>query len=316
MNFAIFADSKPDETIKPDPLGCLSIAALNFSKGYDHLIVPPFRQHYKRSPNTRHERALRLAEWISQERTRGLHIRGFFGTHAMESAARFGLEMIQETPGIEIEEHYNSYRLRFDDQTINLPSAVAMGYYHFIIAFSVLRMNFPPNIGRIDLSVYLDRFPGASGTHAQRPELRFLKYLEQNSPTGATIRQDEESMGIYRRLTELEYWKPNSAPADQAPKKGKTHPHFMLVDWFVASAIAERFPEPFVASYRPSNFGYKAVDAMRELFSEFKECGPIFSFADDNTLDHIVGGTPQWEMPDDAREFIMRRATKIQEIDS
>ena len=112
----------------------------------------------------------------------------------------------------------------------------------------------------------------------------------------------------------MEGWRPTGKGEWKNPK---THPHFVLVDWLVASAIANRFPKEFLVEYRKSKHGKKgcnaedALEALEALYQEFK-MHQIFEIANDETLGHIIAndGHRKWEVPEDAREFILNRAEK------
>ena len=89
-------------------------------------------------------------------------------------------------------------------------------------------------------------------------------------------------------------------------KEGKSHPHFVLPDWLVAAAIAHDFYGDFVANFAKERIGVEAADALKELYNVFK----TFDFwsMEGNVLSHIRAAEKLWNVPEDAREFILARA--------
>ncbi len=57
---------------------------------------------------------------------------------------------------------------------------------------------------------------------------------------------------------------------DKALVEGKDHPHFALVDWLVAGALANSFKEEFVAEYPNKRRADRTANALVELYEEFK----------------------------------------------
>lgn len=95
---------------------------------------------------------------------------------------------------------------------------------------------------------------------------------------------------------------------DAQPRRGKTHPHFLLPDWLVAASIANEYRGEFIASYYPRKEAVQLADRLEDLYKAFK-CFDIWSM-DDKSLRYIFGSKKQSEIPQDARDFILNRAER------
>lgn len=310
MTFYLYADAKPSETIKKqenDPAG-LAVACILPHKNDEQILDVPIKQYKEYNTKQKEARARTLTAWLKKKRGEGLQISGFLVARSLTAAARYGIDLIEELPDTRVEPHYNSYRLYFGDQPIDFTQAVALMYYYFPVAFGCLRSWKNIKEGERDLVVFLDRFPAVSGGNRRPGEsapktqgMKFFEFIRKNSETAKGIDKDDESAGAYCKHTNLEWWRKTSR---EALKEGKEHPHFVLTDWLVASALAHSFREEFIEEYTNKKTAERTTDALIDLYQEFKKFD-IWEIADDNTLDHITSNEKQWTVPEDARAFIL-----------
>ncbi|MEO0804043.1 MAG: hypothetical protein AAFY57_17470, partial [Cyanobacteria bacterium J06642_2] len=134
--------------------------------------------------------------------------------------------------------------------------------------------------------------------------------VKANAATWVGIEEENKKSGIAYELATLEGWRKSKSEELKDPK---SHPHFTLVDWLVASALAHRFSEEFIAEFKMSRKGRKpgvaeeAQQALENLYQEFKQ-HTIFEVANEETLAHMVANQSLWEVPENARQFILERA--------
>ena len=239
-------------------------------------------------------------------------IHGFCLTQTQITAAEYGLRLIEELPGVSVEPHYDKFRLFFSDHHIDFSQAVAIEYYLFAAYFGMLRPGIIAKKYGLDLTLYMDRFPGASIGEFQLGKpipktdgKRFVEYVQEHSPTYRAIENGYKSDNVEIRLTTLDRW---SRLGESDVLKGKDHPHFLLPDWLAVASIAKEYRGEFIASCSPNNDAVSLADSCENLYDAFKSFD-IWSM-DDKTLSHIVGSENKWEVSDDARKFILDRASR------
>jgi len=218
------------------------------------------------------------------------------------------MEIIAELPDAYVESHYDSYRLFFGNESIDLPQAVALGYYFFTIMFGVIPMSTLPGEYR-SFFIAMDRFPGARINEYKPGEpvpptqgLKFIWYLQTHSLTGRGILEKQRSTGLTLNLGTLDWWK---IPNNEVWISSKDHPHFILADWLVASICADAYPKESIGNFENHRIGASTVEALNRLHSVFKSFN-IWGF-EDGSIQFITGGERQWSIPQDAREFIYAR---------
>lgn len=319
----LFSDAKPSESIHKHELPGLGVASIFAYSRTSSVVDVPVKQYkdYDRSKKAR--KATELREWMEGERKSGnLVITGFMNTLTQQAAAKFGLDLIEELPSTRVENHHGGYRLYFGEEHIDLAQAVALIYYMLTVSFAVLRTATSiEKEHRRHIIALLDRFPDTErggflqGQKAPKTQgMKFVLYIKANAKTFVDIDAENKSSGIAYKPDTLEGWRPNGIGEWKDPK---THPHFVLVDWLVASAIAKHFPEEFLVEYRQSKLGKKrrnaedALEALVDLYQEFKK-HQIFEIANDETLGHIIAsdGHREWKVPEEVKEFILNRAEK------
>ncbi|MCG8093088.1 MAG: hypothetical protein JAZ17_05570 [Candidatus Thiodiazotropha endolucinida] len=313
INWAGFADAKPSESIQKHDLPGLAVTALFPIKIGEELLVIPTKQFKdERSIQKKIRAAEKLTEWLSVQREEGLKILGFCLTQTQITAANYGLRLIEELPGVYIDAHYDSYRVFFADHHIDFAQAVALEYYMFSALFGMLL----PSKAFTDLDktlvLYMDRFPAASigdvnigDTIPKTDGMKFIEYVIENSSTYRKIIEDHRSNSIETIFKTLDYWSPLGSTD---VREGKTHPHFILPDWLAAASIATEYRGEFVASYSSHAKAVRLADSCENLYNEFKKFN-IMSL-DDKVLSHIIGGESVWTVPDEAREYIINRASR------
>jgi hypothetical protein len=312
MLFYLYADAKPSEAIQKHELPGLAVVCVMPHKVGEPILNVHVKQYKDYDSAQKSDRARRLTEWLDSKRDEGLAMAGFSLARSQKAAARYGLDLIEELPNIRVEPHYDSFRLYFDNEAIDFAQAVALVYYTFALWFAVLRagLKVPPE--HRNLIVFMDTFPGASpgklrpGQHAPKtPGMRFIEFMRAQSKTAIEIdKENSKKAKIHYTYTTLEWWRPSKKGNW---KEGKTHPHFTIVDWLAAAALAHEFKAEFVESYPNKRKAEETATALSKLYEAFKKFD-IWSIADDNTLGYIVSNEKEWLIPDDAREFILSRA--------
>ena len=316
MPFYMFADAAPSEAIQPHDLPGLAVACLLIHQnGVPIVNVPLVKQYKDWNPKTRDVAAVELTRWLADQRENcGLTIAGFSVARTQQAAARYGLELIEELPDTRVEEHHGKFRLHFGDRHVSFSQAIALVYYNFPLNMGILRAAKKINPEMRQILVLMDRFPAASSGNLQpgersemTPGMHFMRFLRGNTATSIGIEKNNSEMGISYEMSTLDWWRFNAE--DPEDKPGKKHPHFTLVDWYVASSLAHEFPDEFVSSYPRQAKAEVVKNALCDLYDEFKKFD-IWSIADDNTLDHIRANADgkHWTVPDDARDFIMNLA--------
>lgn len=315
----LFGDAKPSESIQKHELPGLGVAAILVYGDETAIVDVPIKQYKEYDRSQKAERAIELKEWMKREREKkNLAIIGFMNALDQNAAARLGIDLIEELPDTRVEKHYEQYRLYFGEEHIDFAQAVALVYYMFTVAFAILRVALSLNKEhREHIIAILDRFPDASkgdfepGKNAPTTQgMKFLQFLKANAKTFSGIDSDNMANGIIYRVDTLEGWKCNNGEEWKDPK---THPHFTLVDWLVAAAIAHRFPDEFVKEFKTTKLGTKkrnaedTQEALEDLYQEFKK-HTIYEIADERTLDMLRSDTKQWEVPEEAKQFIYDRA--------
>ncbi|MCB8745725.1 hypothetical protein LHU53_02260 [Rhodoferax sp. U2-2l] len=315
----LYVDAKPSESIQKHELPGLGVAAIFVYSKDAKTVDVPIKQYKEYGRSEKAAKALELKNWMKAERERNnLTIVGFMNALDQSSAARLGLDLIEELPDTRIEKHYNQYRLYFGNEHIDFAHAVALLYYMFTVSFAILLVALSiDEAHREHMIALLDRFPDESkggvvpGNKSPTTQgMKFMHFLKANAKTFTGIDAKNKASGIAYRLDTLEGWK---SKVDEKWKDPKKHPHFTLVDWLVAAAIAHRFPEKFVEEFRSSKLGKKkrnaedTQEALEQLYQEFKK-HKIFEIADERTLGMIKSDKKQWEVPGEAKQFIYDRA--------
>lgn len=305
-----YADAKPSESIQKHDLPGLAVAVVFPHKPGEEVLQSPIKQHKDYEPRQRADRARQLVDWLVAEKDIGLVLTGFVHAHTQFAAATLGLELIEELPNTDVERHYDTYRLSYEDEYVDFAQAVALEYYFFTIIFGVLKaaMRIPPEHRR--LIVAMDRFPGADTNAAQPGEpipptqgAKFIEFIKTRSKTGKGITKENKSIDLEVQFGSIDWWKRRD---EGSWNKGKSHPHFVLPDWFAAAAIAHEFYDDFVATFNKELIGIDAADALVELYNALKTFD-IWSM-DGNMLPHVRAAEKLWNVSDDAREFILERA--------
>jgi hypothetical protein len=307
-----YADAKPSEAIQKHELPGLAVAVAFPYKSGDEILDLPVKQYKDYKSNQKADRARKLAEWLTTQKRLGLVLAGFVHAHTQIDAATLGLDLIEELPFASVEPHYDTFRLHFDGEHVDFAQAVALGYYFFTISFGILRAatRLPP--AHRKLLVAMDRFPDADTNDAEPGKpipltqgAKFIEYFCTRSKTGVGIAEENKSIGIESNLGHLAWWQQKGS---STWNKGKSHPHFVLPDWLVTSAIAHEFRNDFVATFSKERIGNETADALEELYDAFKTFD-LWSM-DGSVLSHIRTTERLWTIPNNAREFILARAER------
>lgn len=305
-----YADAKPSESIQKHELPGLAVAVIFPYKPSVEVLQLPVKQYKDYKPRTKGARAVQLAKWLTAEKQLGLVLKGFFLVDTQVAAAKLGIDLIQELPETRVELHYEAYRLFFGGDYVDFAQAVALEYYFFTITLGILRagMSLKPEERR--LFVAMDRFPDKGTDNAVPGQplpptqgAKFLEFVRQRSRTGLGIEEENRSAKLRAKLGTLDWWKLKN---EEAWQKGKSHPHFVLPDWLAAAAIAHEFREEFISTFTKQEEGAEAADGLEELYQSFKTYD-LWSMTG-GTLPHIRAAEKLWNVPDDAREFILARA--------
>jgi len=280
-------------------------------------LEPPVGQYKSSDSNKKADAAQRLTEWLRTQKELGLVLTGFVNSHTQVAAATLALDLIEELPDTHVEPHYDKYRLFFGKEHIDFSQAVALEYYFFTIIFGILRAGRRIKKDQRKLFVAMDRFPGKDTDSASPGTVmpltdgeKFIDFIKAKSSTGIGITNEQSEIGIDSIMRHLQWWKLNE---DDSLKKGKQHPHFILPDWLITSAIAKAFPDDFIATFSDQNEGKEAVKALSDLYGTFKSFD-LYSL-DKDSISHIKASDKLWEVPDEARTFIMDRASAHDEND-
>ena len=307
-----YADAKPSESIQKHELPGLAVAVIFPFKPGEEVLELPIKQYKDYKPKQKAKRARQLAEWLTKQKGLGLELAGFVHAHRQLDAAKLGLELIEELPDTHVKRYHNAYRLLFEEEHIDFAHAVALEYYFFTISFGILRAGtrIPPQQRK--LLVAMDRFPGADTNNARPGEplpltqgAKFIEFVRTRSKTATGIAEENRSISLQSNLSTLDWWKRQSS---HGWKSGKSHPHFVLPDWLVAAAIAHEFRDDFVACGPTERIGNETADALQELYAVYKTFN-LWSM-ETSVLSHIRAEEKLWNVPDDAREFILARAER------
>ena len=307
-----YADAQPSESIQAHPLPGLAVAVVFPYLPRGQLLKLPVNQYKSYKGRQKSERAQRFAGWLIEQKELGLKLSGFAHAHTQLSAAMLGLELVEELPDTRVEPHYKTFRLFFGDEYIDFAQAIALEYYFFTASFGILRAGMKLPEAHRNLLLFMDRFPGSSTGNSQpgRPVPttqgeKFITFVRQQSKTGQGMEQNNKSANLRSRWNTLDWWKP---PGERRWRKGKLHPHFILPDWLAEAATAQEFRDEFIADFKKERDGISTADSLQELYQAFKSFD-IWSMSA-NTLPHIRGSEKKWAVPDDARKFILARATR------
>ena len=314
LPFHLFADAQPSEAIQQDELPGLAVSCILPYKPEEHFLDVPVQQYKSYEKSRKADRAKRLADWLRAERENGLVITGFLMSLSVKAAATYGLDLIEELPGIQVKPHYRKYRLYFGKYFISFSQSVALMYYSFVLNFSVLRASSHMRADQRYMHIFLDNLPGASPGKlkpgerptGKSPGMKFIEYVRNHSKTAIEIDKANSEKGIQFKTDSLLWFE---HPRTGKTEPGKKHPSFTLVDWVSASARAHHFRQDFIDTFSTEETGVKAADAMNELYLEFKNFD-IWEVANDDTLAHIKSNEKLWIVPDDARDYIMNLATE------
>lgn len=306
-----YADAKPSESIFDLELPGLAVAVVFPHKPDQFLLEPPVKQYKDcKGPRRKARSARDLAQWLSNQEKEGLVLVGFAHSHTQLSAAKLGMDLIEELPDTRVEPHYGSYRLYFGNEHLDFAQAIALEYYYLTINFGVLMAGKRLSSEHRKLFLAMDRFPGADTGDTDPGEPipptqgeKFIDYVITRSTTGIGIEKNNLSMDLVSRFGTINSWKRKH---EKTFRKGKTHPHFLLPDWLAAAAIAHNHPVEFAATFKNKKDGAAALDALRDLFSTFKKFN-IFSL-DQNVLEHLRGESKVWAIPDEIRKTMLSRA--------
>lgn len=309
-----YADAKPSESIQKHELPGLAVAVVFPHKPGEEVLKLPIKQYKVYDSKQKAKRARQLSEWLTSQKKLGLVLTGFVYAHTQLAAAEYGLELIEELPATRVECHHDTFRLFFGNEHIDFAQAVALEYYFFAISLGILRA-----AGRLPqehrkLFVAMDRFPGTDTNNTEPGNpipstqgAKFVEYIQTQSKTGMGIRENNNSNNLESNFGSLDWWKWKNS---DVWSKGKNHPHFVLPDWLAAAAIAHEFRDDFIASFANKRIGNEAADALGGLYDVFK----TFSFwsmsMEGNVLSHLRADEKLWNVPDDAREFILARTER------
>jgi hypothetical protein len=305
-----YADAKPSESIQKHELPGIAVAVVFPYLHGDQVLYPPVKQFKDYKPRVKGSRAREFADWLQKQKSCGFTLRGFFHAHHRNAAAALGLDLIQELPDTHVEKHHDKYRLFFGKEYIDFAQAVALEYYFFTISFGILRAGMSLPASHRKLFLAMDRFPGRDtegappGTPLPPTQgAKLLEFIRRYSETGIGIEKKNASANLQVKLGTIDGWKRNGV---QAWEKGKTHPSFTIADWLAAAAIAHAFPGELANSFEKEKEGQNALDGLRELYAAFKSFD-LWSM-EANVLPYIRAETKIWEVPQEARDFILERA--------
>ncbi len=207
----------------------------------------------------------------------------------------------------------------YANKEVDLLHAVALAYYYMPLSFGALQVYKSIAKGEEkDVTILLDRFPAAAGGDREQGEpaaetqgMQFLRYLRIHGETAKAIDGEDKKAGLTVTHTTLEWW---AYPAKEVKRsdliKGNAHPHFTLVDWLVAGALANSFRDEFIEEFPNRKKAEEAADALIELYKEFKHDG-VWEIADDKTLDLIKGGKKNWVVSEDIKNVSALKSTSI-----
>ncbi len=308
-----YADATPSESIQRHALPGMAVAIIfPYKPGEDFLDIP-VKQYKECKLKKKAENARKLTEWLIEQKENGLLLTGFVNSHTQATAATLGMNLVKELPCTKIEPHYNSFRLNFDGEYIDFAQAFALEYYYSTISFGILHagQRLPP--GSRKIIVFMDRFLGVSIGSTQPGEsapvtqgFKFICFIRTRSATGKGIVSEDKKFNLESRLDTIDWWK---LPESPIIRKGKTHPHFVLPDWLAVSAIAHKFRDDFISHIKKDRLGEALADALIELYSAFKTFD-IWSMSSEVPL-LIRPAENLLEIPDKARDFILRRVDKL-----
>ena len=193
-----------------------------------------------------------------------------------------------------------------------MAEAVALQYYYFCTSFGVLRaaMRLPENFNKV--TMLMDRFSGASPTGYKPGETLpltngsiFMRFAFQNAPSWLGIAEENKKSGYDIAHGHLDWWNPKPTII----RAGKTHPHFILPDWLNVAAVAKHYRANFIKDINSTKNEKKEelADALSELYDAFKTHN-LWSISDDKTLSMIRGSKKSFTLPDEARDWIIKRA--------
>jgi hypothetical protein len=238
----------------------------------------------------------------------GLHLTAFLLVQDQVAAATYGLDLLEELPTTRVESHYDSYRLFFGSDHIDISQAVALEYYEMAISLGVLRAASMVPLEYRTLCVMMDRFPGQSPecaipgeSVASTPGARFLHFVRQHTATAQHIQREQSALGVNAVLSTLDWWQ---RPGSTQWQAGKTHPHFVLPDWLAAAALAEFYPDEVASSFPNASAGADAVSGLRELYTAFQR----FDIWSLTGVEMLKSGSKHWSVPDAVRTFVLNRA--------
>lgn len=312
-NWAGFADAKPSESIQEHDLPGLSVVALfPYQSGVGIFDIPVKQFKDVKKINQKINNAEKLTEWLHEQKNEGLIIHGFCLTQTQITAAEYGLRLIEELPNIRIEHHYNTYRLYFEDSYIDFAQAVALMYYLFAVYFGMLRPGIIASKLDASLILYMDRFPGACAGNPKKGQpipktggMKFVEYARKHSSTYRSIEEHHKSDKVEIEFKTLDWWSPLD---EKQIYRGKTHPHFLLPDWLVAASLANEYRGEFISGYSPYKKSVQLADKLESLYKAFK----LFDIQsmDDKSFSLIRPNSKEFEISQDAEEFIMKRAKR------
>lgn len=311
MAYYGFSDASPSEVISAGS-AILAVAALFPSSVNGEIAQPPVRQYKDVRQRSKAAAAKRLGEWLDEQRDAGFRMPGMVNVIRQESAARFGLELLEELPDARIEQVADSkYRLHFGARHISLGHAVALVYYWTTAHFGGLRAAKAVPVGA-RLIVCMDRFPGPSPGHRSPtiPKPRtaghfFIDHLEKHTATGQGRASEMTEMRKRIVLANMSSWQPDRLAL---PVDAKDHPYFLLPDWLAQAATAVTFPDEFRRGIRREGDRNEIIPSMqrlRDAFGRFQ----IWTM-DDSVFEHLRPAERQWELPAQVRDEIMTLARK------
>lgn len=307
-----YADAKPSESIQKHELPGLAVAVVFPHKPGEEVLELPIKQYKEYDRRQKAGRARQLSEWLASQKELGLVLTGFAHAHTQLAAATLGLELIEELPATRIERHHGTFRLFFENEHIDFAQAVALEYYFLTMSFGILRAATRIPQEHRKLFVVMDRFPGTdtNNTVPGKPipstqGAKFVWYIRTRSKTGMAMLEENKSINLEGNLGTFDWWTWRNS---DAWNKGKNHPHFVLPDWLVVAAIAREFRDDFIASFANKRIGNEAADALGGLYDVFKTFD-LWSM-DGSVLSHLRAAEKLWNVPDDAREFILARTER------
>ena len=307
-----YADAKPSESIQTHELPGLAVAVIFPHHPVSDLLGIPIKQYKDYGPRHKGKRAAELSAWLKEQKDSGLVLSGFVHSHTQLDAAAFGLDLLEELQDTRVEKHYDGYRLHFGSEHIDLSQAVALEYYVFTARLGILRAGAKLAGTTRKLSLAMDRFPGSSpgpnvpgGLQQATQGHKFVEFIRHYSDTAIHIEKENRSIGLSSEFVTLDWWRHKK---ETAWREGKSHPHFVLTDWLVAAAIANAFPNEFLATFVKPRDGDDAHKALVELFQTFKSFD-LWSM-DSSALAHVRAGKKVWTVNEEARNFVLARASR------